>query len=347
MLGRLLAARRRPRRADPARGQFGLGPLPAGAGLRGDRRRAARCRSWTWTATRSTRWRRPSSGPSGPGLVCGLCGIDPVRVHARRAGRDGRKPRHPARQSHLRRRRRRSRPHGRLRCAAALRLTAGRGRMGRADDSEYWARLLRGHGRAAGLGDGPDGHRRGSAQRTRRRGDRDGAGSGRRPRGAPGRRPGLRRRPRRARAAPGRLARPGRGPRARGARAALVAAAEPRPRRASARSAIEDLATVAIPPCDLVNASLCLPFLAPDAFQHVAADRGRARARRPVRGDALRRPRRSASDPTMTCLPPERIRGGPGRLRDRALVASRRRIRRRPWASRTTSTSSSSWPARQ
>jgi tellurite methyltransferase len=49
------------------------------------------------------------------------------------------------------------------------------------------------------------------------------------------------------------------------AREALEAAVEPglRPRL---QIHIEDLATVAIPPCDLVNASLCLPFLAPDAF---------------------------------------------------------------------------------
>jgi SAM-dependent methyltransferase len=74
---------------------------------------------------------------------------------------------------------------------------------------------------------------------------------------------------------------------------------------------VEDLATVEIPPCDLVNASLCLPFLAPEAF---AATWGRivsalgpgARLSAMLFGDRDE----SASDPTMTCLPPEQIEAG-------------------------------------
>jgi SAM-dependent methyltransferase len=72
---------------------------------------------------------------------------------------------------------------------------------------------------------------------------------------------------------------------------------------------VEDLATVVIPPCDLVNASLCLPFLAPDAFHPtwrriVAALRPGARFAAMLFGDRDE----SAPDPTMTCLPPDEIR---------------------------------------
>jgi SAM-dependent methyltransferase len=72
---------------------------------------------------------------------------------------------------------------------------------------------------------------------------------------------------------------------------------------------IEDLATAAIPRCDLVNASLCLPFLAPDAFvptwsRIVAALAPGTRFAAMLFGDHDE----SAPDPTMTCLPPERIR---------------------------------------
>jgi tellurite methyltransferase len=72
---------------------------------------------------------------------------------------------------------------------------------------------------------------------------------------------------------------------------------------------IEDLATVAIPPCDLVNASLCLPFLAQPAFDAawnriVAALPPGARFAAMVFGDHDE----SASDPTMTCPPPDEIR---------------------------------------
>jgi len=71
---------------------------------------------------------------------------------------------------------------------------------------------------------------------------------------------------------------------------------------------VEDLATVEIPPCDLVNASLCLPFLAPEAFaatwRRIVAALGRgARLSAMLFGDRDE----SASDATMTCLSPERI----------------------------------------
>jgi SAM-dependent methyltransferase len=72
---------------------------------------------------------------------------------------------------------------------------------------------------------------------------------------------------------------------------------------------VADLADVEIPPCELVNASLSLPFLAPDAFW---ATWGRVLDALPVGGrvaamlfgdrDA------SADDPEMTCPSPELIR---------------------------------------
>lgn len=71
---------------------------------------------------------------------------------------------------------------------------------------------------------------------------------------------------------------------------------------------VEDLATVEIPPCDLVNASLCLPFLATEAFaatwrRIVSALAPGARFSAMLFGDRDE----SAADATMTCLPPERI----------------------------------------
>ena len=87
----------------------------------------------------------------------------------------------------------------------------------------------------------------------------------------------------------------------------LVAAAGPE-LGARLETRAEDLATVEIPPCDLVNASLCLPFLAPEAFaatwrRIVAALAPGARFSVMLFGDRDE----SASDATMTCLPPERI----------------------------------------
>ncbi|MGA3057329.1 MAG: class I SAM-dependent methyltransferase [Candidatus Limnocylindrales bacterium] len=72
---------------------------------------------------------------------------------------------------------------------------------------------------------------------------------------------------------------------------------------------IADLADVEIPPSDLVNASLSLPFLAPDAFRGTwrritAALAPGSRFSAMLFGDHDE----SASDPEMTCLPPERIR---------------------------------------
>lgn len=92
------------------------------------------------------------------------------------------------------------------------------------------------------------------------------------------------------------------------ARVAIEAAIEPG-LRARLQFHIEDLATVAIPRCDLVNASLCLPFLAPDAFvptwrRIVAALSPGTRFAAMLFGDHDE----SAMDPTMTCLPPDRIR---------------------------------------
>jgi tellurite methyltransferase len=72
---------------------------------------------------------------------------------------------------------------------------------------------------------------------------------------------------------------------------------------------IADLADVTIPPCDLVNASLCLPFLRPDAFaitwrRIVSALGPGARFSAMLFGDRDG----SASDEATTCLPPERVR---------------------------------------
>ncbi len=92
------------------------------------------------------------------------------------------------------------------------------------------------------------------------------------------------------------------------ARNALEAAVEPG-LRTNLDIVIENLATAAIPPCDLVNASLSLPYLAPTDFQGVwprivAALRPGARFAAMLFGDHDE----SASDPEMTCLPPEEIR---------------------------------------
>ncbi len=71
---------------------------------------------------------------------------------------------------------------------------------------------------------------------------------------------------------------------------------------------VADLAEVSIPPCDLVNASLCLPFLAPPAFAE-AWSRILAAIGPGGRFAALLFGERddSATDPTMTCLAPERV----------------------------------------
>jgi tellurite methyltransferase len=93
-----------------------------------------------------------------------------------------------------------------------------------------------------------------------------------------------------------------------GAVDALVAAtpATDRPRLATR---ISDLASAEIPACDLVNASLSLPFLTSDAYDLVwrrltAAIGPGGRFAGMLFGDRDE----SASDPSMTCPPPERIR---------------------------------------
>lgn len=72
---------------------------------------------------------------------------------------------------------------------------------------------------------------------------------------------------------------------------------------------VADLADVAIPTCDLVNASLCLPFLAPDAYaatwrRIVAALEPESRFAGMLFGDRDK----SAADANMTCRPPDEIR---------------------------------------
>jgi tellurite methyltransferase len=91
------------------------------------------------------------------------------------------------------------------------------------------------------------------------------------------------------------------------ARAALEGAVEP-DLRPGLEIRIEDLATASIPRCDLVSASLSLPFLAPDVYHAVwrrivAALEPGARFAAMIFGDHDE----SASDPAMTCLPPAEI----------------------------------------
>jgi SAM-dependent methyltransferase len=92
------------------------------------------------------------------------------------------------------------------------------------------------------------------------------------------------------------------------ARTAMESAVEPdlRPRL---EIRIEDLATARIPTCDLVNASLSVPFLPPPAFHRtwqriLAALEPGARFAAMLFGDHDE----SASDPKMTCLAPDKIR---------------------------------------
>ncbi len=86
---------------------------------------------------------------------------------------------------------------------------------------------------------------------------------------------------------------------------AAVEAATPPDLRVALEGRVADLADVEIPPCDLVNASLSLPFLAPDAYWETWE---RILAALPVGGRfaALLFGDRdgSASDPSMTCPPP-------------------------------------------
>jgi tellurite methyltransferase len=75
------------------------------------------------------------------------------------------------------------------------------------------------------------------------------------------------------------------------------------------RTRVADLATVDIPPCDLVNASLSLPFLPPSSYwaawdRIVAALPVGGRVAAMLFGDRDT----SADDPSMTCPTPESIR---------------------------------------
>jgi SAM-dependent methyltransferase len=94
-----------------------------------------------------------------------------------------------------------------------------------------------------------------------------------------------------------------------GARQTLTTAAGPELGRLLTTQ-VADLATVEIPPCDLINASLCLPFLRgaafADAWQRIAgALKPGSRFAAMVFGDRDD----SASDPDMTCLAPDRFEG--------------------------------------
>jgi tellurite methyltransferase len=89
--------------------------------------------------------------------------------------------------------------------------------------------------------------------------------------------------------------------------ARLTAAAGPE-LGARLETRVEDLATVQIPTCDLVNASLCLPFLAPEQYaatwqRVVAAIKPGGRLSTMLFGDQDE----SASDASMTCQTPEKI----------------------------------------
>lgn len=91
---------------------------------------------------------------------------------------------------------------------------------------------------------------------------------------------------------------------------ATLEAATPPELRPALETRVADLATLVVPPCSLVNASLSLPFLAPDAFwpawQRILAGLpvdGRVAAMLFGDRDA------SAADPSMTCASPGAIRG--------------------------------------
>jgi len=81
--------------------------------------------------------------------------------------------------------------------------------------------------------------------------------------------------------------------------------------RGALETQVADLAAVEVPPCDLVNASLSLPFLPSDAFwasweRIVAALPVGGRFAAMLFGDRDG----SAADSSMTCPPPEAIRAG-------------------------------------
>lgn len=94
---------------------------------------------------------------------------------------------------------------------------------------------------------------------------------------------------------------------------AAVEAATPPELRSALTGLVADFADVAIPACDLVNASLCLPFLAPEPYWATLA---RILAALPVGGRfaALLFGDRdgSSTDPMMSCPSPEAIRAALG-----------------------------------
>lgn len=87
-------------------------------------------------------------------------------------------------------------------------------------------------------------------------------------------------------------------------------AATPDELRPALIGTVADLATTDVPPCDLVNASLSLPFLAPQATYWATWQR--ALTALPVGGRIAAllfgNHDESATDPSMTCLPPAEIR---------------------------------------
>jgi trans-aconitate methyltransferase len=79
--------------------------------------------------------------------------------------------------------------------------------------------------------------------------------------------------------------------------------------RPSLETRVADLATFDLPPCDLVNASLSLPFLPEDLFwpaweRVVGSLRIGGRVAAKLFGDHDD----SSADPTMTCPPPQKVR---------------------------------------
>lgn len=96
---------------------------------------------------------------------------------------------------------------------------------------------------------------------------------------------------------------------------AAVEAATAKRLRAALEAQVADLADVDVPACDLVNASLCLPFLAPEAFwgtwqRILTALPVGGRFAAMLFGDRDG----SASDAAMTCPPPAEIRARLGRF---------------------------------
>jgi SAM-dependent methyltransferase len=89
----------------------------------------------------------------------------------------------------------------------------------------------------------------------------------------------------------------------------VLEAATPAELRPSLETRVADLATVDVPACDLVNASLSLPFLAEDLFwptweRVLGSLRIGGRVAAKLFGDHDD----SSADPSMTCPPPARVR---------------------------------------